>query len=182
MPLTGQKLPPDPDALLRWFPSEGSVGPSSPPQPGHRTFRRVLGSGRDPERSSRAMPLPEREHPHQGTPERIQAGFRWLQGRRLHNPSGQPAPVLCHVSLETLAAPKLGGRSGWLSLLPGPGQAVHVSQGPARAPHRQPALPVSTAPQLRRAWTHSYDKMTLRTNNTHYFSCTYRNNSLLQKK
>ena len=57
---------------------------------------RTLGVGRDLWRSSHTTPLLDKVHPEQGTQERIQVDFECLQGRRLHNLSGQPVPLLCH--------------------------------------------------------------------------------------
>ena len=41
-------------------------------------------------------PLPKQVHLEQVAQDRVQAGFEYYQRRRLHKPSGQPVPVLCH--------------------------------------------------------------------------------------
>ncbi|XP_074958280.1 A-type potassium channel modulatory protein KCNIP1 isoform X1 [Phalacrocorax aristotelis] len=56
----------------------------------------MVGVGRDFWRSSHPIPLLEQAHLEQGAQEHIQVGFDCLQGRRLHNLSGQPVPLLCH--------------------------------------------------------------------------------------
>ena len=56
--------------------------------------------GRDLWRSSSPTPLLEQDHPEQVAQDRIQAGFEYLQRRRLHNLSEQPVPVLGHPQSE----------------------------------------------------------------------------------
>ena len=60
----------------------------------------MSGIGRDLERSSSPIPLPEQEHLDQVTQERIQAGFECLQRSGPHNLSGQPVPVFCYPYCE----------------------------------------------------------------------------------
>ena len=43
-----------------------------------------------------SSPLIEQAHAEQEAQEHLQAGFEWLQGRRLHNLPGQPVPLLWH--------------------------------------------------------------------------------------
>ena len=45
-------------------------------------------------------PLPKQNHPEQVAQDRFQVGLEYLQGRRIHNLSGQPVPVLCHPQRE----------------------------------------------------------------------------------
>ena len=52
---------------------------------------RMVGVGRD---------LPKQSDLEQAAQDHVQAGFEHLQRRRLHNPSGQPVPVLCHPQSE----------------------------------------------------------------------------------
>jgi len=51
--------------------------------------------GRDLWRSSSSTSLPKQGHLDQVAQDLVQAGFEYLQRRRLHKPSGQPVPVLC---------------------------------------------------------------------------------------
>jgi len=57
---------------------------------------RMVGVGRDLWRSSRPPPLPKQGLLQQAAQDLVQVGFEYLQRRRLHNPSGQPVPMLCH--------------------------------------------------------------------------------------
>jgi len=50
---------------------------------------RIVGVGRDLWRSSSPTPLPKHVHPEQAAQDLIQAGFEYLQRRRLHNLSGE---------------------------------------------------------------------------------------------
>jgi len=54
----------------------------------------MVGVGSDLWRSSSSTLLPKQVHLQQAAQGHIQAGFEYLQGRRLHNPSGQSIPVL----------------------------------------------------------------------------------------
>ena len=45
-------------------------------------------------------PLPKQGHPEQAAQHRVQTGLEYLQRRRLHSPSGQPGPGLCHPQRE----------------------------------------------------------------------------------
>lgn len=54
----------------------------------HHRITECYGFGRDFERSSSPIPLPEQEHPVEVTQEGVQAGFECLQRRRLHNLTG----------------------------------------------------------------------------------------------
>jgi len=56
----------------------------------------MVGVGRDLCGSSSPTPLPKQGHVEQVAQDLVQVGFEYLQRRRLHNPSGQPVPVLCH--------------------------------------------------------------------------------------
>jgi len=62
----------------------------------HTQNCRMVGVGRDLWRSSSPTPLPKLVHLEQAAQDLIQAGFEYLQRRRLHSPPGQPVPVLCH--------------------------------------------------------------------------------------
>jgi len=53
-------------------------------------------AGRDLWRSSSPNPLPKQGHLQQAAQDLVQAGFEYLQRRRLHNLPGQPVPVLRH--------------------------------------------------------------------------------------
>ncbi|XP_068785779.1 uncharacterized protein [Struthio camelus] len=57
---------------------------------------RMVEVGRDLWRSSSPNPLLKPGPLEHIAQDRVQAGFEYLQGRRLHYLSGQPAPVLCH--------------------------------------------------------------------------------------
>jgi len=61
---------------------------------------RMVGTGKDLCGSSRPTPLPKQGHLQQAAQDLIQEGFEYLQRKRLHNPSGQPVPVLCHPQRE----------------------------------------------------------------------------------
>jgi len=52
--------------------------------------------GRDLWRSSSPTSLPKQVHLQQAAQDLVQAGFEYLQRRRLHNTSEQPVPVLHH--------------------------------------------------------------------------------------
>ena len=56
--------------------------------------------GRDPWRPSSPTSLPKQGHLKQAAQDCIPEGFEYLQRRRLHKHSGQPAPVLCHPQSE----------------------------------------------------------------------------------
>jgi len=56
----------------------------------------MVGVGRDLCGSSSPTPLVKQGHLEQAAHECVQEGFEYLQRRRLHKPSGQPVPVLCH--------------------------------------------------------------------------------------
>jgi len=56
----------------------------------------MVGVGRDLCGSSSPTLLPKQGHLQQAAQELVQAGFEYLQRRRLHNPSGQSVLVLCH--------------------------------------------------------------------------------------
>ena len=57
----------------------------------------MVGVGRDLWRSSTPAPLLNQDHLEQVAQDHVQAGFEYLQRRRLHNLSGQPVPVLSHL-------------------------------------------------------------------------------------
>jgi len=57
---------------------------------------RMFGVGRDLCGSSSPTPLLKQGLPQQATQDLVRAGLEYLQRRRLHNPSGQPVPVLRH--------------------------------------------------------------------------------------
>jgi len=50
-------------------------------------------------------PLPKQGHLQKAAQDCIQAGFEYLQGRKIHNPSGEPVPVLCHPQREEVPPP-----------------------------------------------------------------------------
>jgi len=54
----------------------------------------MIGVGRDLWRSSSPPLLLNQGHLEQAVQDLVQVGFEYLQRRRLHNPSGQPIPVL----------------------------------------------------------------------------------------
>jgi len=56
----------------------------------------MVGIGRDFWRSCTPTPLPKQGHLQQAAQDLLQAVFEYLQRRRLHNPPGQPVPMLCH--------------------------------------------------------------------------------------
>ena len=63
----------------------------------------MLGVGRDLCGSSSPTPLPKQGHLQQAAQDLVQAGFEYLQRRRIHNLSGlsgQPIPVLCYPQSE----------------------------------------------------------------------------------
>jgi len=45
---------------------------------------------------TQSNPLPKQCHLQQAAEDLVQAGLEYLQRRRLHSPSGQPVPGLCH--------------------------------------------------------------------------------------
>ena len=51
-------------------------------------------------RSSSPAPLPELVYLEQAAKDIVQAGFEYLQRRRLHSLSGKPVPVLCHPQMK----------------------------------------------------------------------------------
>jgi len=61
---------------------------------------RMAGVGRDLWGSSGPTPLPKQGHLEQTAQDLVQAGFGYLQRRRLHNLPGQPVPVLRHAQRE----------------------------------------------------------------------------------
>jgi len=63
---------------------------------------RMVGVGKDFWGSSSPSPLPKQGHLEQAAQDLIQAGFQYLQRRRLHNLPGQPAPVLRHPQSEEI--------------------------------------------------------------------------------
>jgi len=62
----------------------------------------MLRVGRDLCGSSSPTPLPKQDHLEQAAEDLFQAGFEYLQRRRLHNLPGQPVPVLRHPQSEVL--------------------------------------------------------------------------------
>ena len=60
----------------------------------------MVAVGRDLCGSSSPTLLPKQGHLQQAAQDRVQAGLEYLQRRRLHNPSGQPVPVLRHPQRE----------------------------------------------------------------------------------
>ena len=60
----------------------------------------MFGVGRDLCSSSSPTPLPKQGHPEQVEQDLVQAGFEYLQRRRLHNLPGQPVPGLRHPQRE----------------------------------------------------------------------------------
>jgi len=57
---------------------------------------RVVGVGRDLWGSASPTRLLKQGHPEQVAQDLVQAGFEYHRRRRLHNPSGEPRPVLRH--------------------------------------------------------------------------------------
>jgi len=62
----------------------------------------MVGVGRDLCGSSSPTPLLKQGHLQQAAQDHTQVGLEYLQRRRLHKPSGQPAPVLCHPQREEI--------------------------------------------------------------------------------
>ena len=62
---------------------------------GH-TDHRMVEVGRDLWRSSCLAPLLKQGHLELVAQDHVQMVFEYLQGGRLHNPSGQPLPALSH--------------------------------------------------------------------------------------
>jgi len=60
----------------------------------------MVGVGWDLWGSSSPTLLTKQGHLKQVSQDCVQAGFEYLQRRRLHNLSGQPVPVLCHSQSE----------------------------------------------------------------------------------
>jgi len=60
----------------------------------------MVGVGRDLCGSSSPSPLLKEGHLQQVAQDLVQAGLEYLQRRRIHNPSGQPFPVLHHPQRE----------------------------------------------------------------------------------
>jgi len=60
----------------------------------------MVGVGRDLCGSSSPTPLPKQGHLQQAAQDLVQAGFEYLQRRRLHNLPGQPVPGLRHPQRE----------------------------------------------------------------------------------
>jgi len=60
----------------------------------------MFGVGRDLWGSSSPAPLQKQGHLEQAAQDLVQAGFEYLQRRRLHSLSGQPVPVLRHPQRE----------------------------------------------------------------------------------
>jgi len=61
---------------------------------------RTVGVGRDLCGSSNRIPLLKQGHLQQAAQDILQAGFEYLQRRRIHNLPGQPVPVLHHPQSE----------------------------------------------------------------------------------
>jgi len=61
---------------------------------------RMFGVGRDLCGSPSPTPLPKQGHPEQAAQHRVQAGFEYLQRRKLHSLPGQPGPGLRHPQRE----------------------------------------------------------------------------------
>jgi len=61
---------------------------------------RMVGVGRDLWGSPSPTLLPKQGLLEQVAQELVQVGFEYLQRRRIHNLSGQPAPVLCYPQSE----------------------------------------------------------------------------------
>ena len=57
---------------------------------------RIVDIGRDLWGPSSPTPMPKQGHLEQDAQDHIQEDFEYHRRRRLHNPSGQPVPVLCH--------------------------------------------------------------------------------------
>jgi len=76
----------------------------------------MVGVGRDLWRSSSPSPLPKLVNLEQAAQDLIQAGFEYLQRRRLRNLSGQPVPVLCHLQSKEVL-PQVAGKSSTVILL-----------------------------------------------------------------
>ena len=88
--------------LCKLFIWPGAFLPSVSLLCGHRNSQNhgMFGVGRDLCGSSSPPPLPKQGHLQQAAQDRVQAGFEYLQRRRLHNLPGQPVPVLHHPQSE----------------------------------------------------------------------------------
>jgi len=64
------------------------------------SIHRTVGVGRDLCGLSSPSPLPKQGHLQQAAQDLVQTGLEYLQRRRLHNPPGQPVPVLHHPQRE----------------------------------------------------------------------------------
>ena len=60
----------------------------------------MVGVGKDLWRSSSPTLLPKQGQLEQAAQDHVQVGLEYLLRRRLHNPSRQPLPVLCHCQSE----------------------------------------------------------------------------------
>ena len=97
---------------------------------------RMVGVGRDLWGSPSPTPLPKQGHLEQVA----QEGFEYLQRRRLHNPSAQPVPVLCHPQSEVVL-PHVQLE------LPMP-QFVPITPCPVTGHHRKELGPILLTPTL----------------------------------
>jgi len=95
----------------------------------------MVGVGRDLWGSSSLTSLPKQGHLEQAAPDLIQAGFEYLQSRRLHNPYGQPVPVLSHPQHELHIAPVTLSMST-TTMLPGHFQVYGAGWDPLKSSER----------------------------------------------
>ena len=68
--------------------------------PGETPNHRIVGVGRKLWGTPSPTPLPKQGHLEQVAQDLIQAGFEYLQRRRIPSLSGQPVPVLHHPQRE----------------------------------------------------------------------------------
>ena len=60
----------------------------------------MVGVGRDLWGSSSSIPLPKQVYVEQAAQDLVQANFKYLQRRRIHNLPERSVPVLCHPQSE----------------------------------------------------------------------------------
>ena len=101
---------------------------------------RMVGVGRDLCGSSGPTPLPKQHHLEQAAQGCIQTEFEYLQEMRLHNPSGQPLPLLHHPQSEEV----LTHVQTELPLL----QSVPIAPCPVAGHHCKESGPILLTPTL----------------------------------
>jgi len=100
----------------------------------------MVGVGRDLCGSSSPTPLPKQGHLPQAAQDLVQAGFDYLQRRRLHNLPGQPVPVRHHPPSKVL--PRLQMELLMLQFVP-------VAPWPVAGHHWKESGPILLTPTLK---------------------------------